>query len=293
MKHTSGTMKTSDGLNLYTEAWLPDTDPQAIVLIVHGLAEHIGRYAHVADAFVKQGYAAYGIDHRGHGKSPGLRAYFENFDQPVEDLKRYFDDIQAEHAGKKIFLYGHSLGSLLALEFTLRYQNPVAGLVVSGSTLGVETTQPAPLLVVSAALNRLVPTLGTVYLDSRALSHDPAVVTAYDADPLVYRGNVRARMGYSIVDVSRKVRNRLSELKLPVLILHGSADRICPVIGSQMVFDGVGSTDKTLKIYPELFHEIHNEPQKETVLADIVNWLDQHILVKAGGAATNRPLPEV
>jgi alpha-beta hydrolase superfamily lysophospholipase len=281
MKRTSGTLKTSDGLDLYTEAWLPDGEPKAIVLIVHGLAEHIGRYVHVAGAFVQQGYAAYGIDHRGHGKSPGLRAYFENFDQPVEDLKRYFDAVQADQPGKKIFLYGHSLGSLLALEFTLRYQNQITGLVVSGSTLGVETMQPAPLLVVSAALNRLVPTLGTVYLDSRALSHDPAVVTAYDADPLVYRGNVRVRMGYYIVDASRKARVRLGELKLPMLILHGSADQICPVVGSQMVYDGAGSTDKTLKIYPELFHEIHNEPRKETVLADMVNWLDARAVSKA------------
>lgn len=278
MKPTAGTFKATDGLDLYTASWLPDTDAKAIVVIVHGLAEHIGRYDHIARAFVQHSYAVYGIDHRGHGRSPGLRSYFENFDQPVEDLKRYFDWVQADHPGKSIFMYGHSLGVLITLEFALRYQNQLTGLIVSGAPLGVEESQPMPLVLLGAALNHVVPAMPSVPLDSKWLSHDPAVVTAYDTDPLVYRGKVRVRMGHYIVSISRKVRARLGELKLPMLILHGSADQICPVVGSQMVYDGAGSSDKMLKIYSDLYHEIHNEPQQETVLADMVNWLELHVM---------------
>lgn len=275
MKQATGTMKTSDGFELYTVSWLPDMNPKAVVLIIHGLAEHSGRYTHIAQTCVHHGYAVYGIDHRGHGKSPGLRTYFEQFDQPVEDLKRYLDCIQASHPTKKVFVYGHSLGSLIGLEFALRYQNQLAGIIVSGTTLGVESSKSTPLVMLGAALNPVVPKLPAVPLDSKVLSHDPAVVTAYDTDPLVYRGKVRVRMGHQIVDSSRKVRSRLNQLMLPMLILHGGADQLCPPIGSHMIYEGAGSTDKTLKIYPELYHEIHNEPQQETVLADIVGWLEQ------------------
>lgn len=281
MKHTTGAFQTPDGIKLYTESWLPDGDPKAIVLIVHGLAEHIGRYAHVAAYLVERGYGVYGLDHRGHGQSPGMRAYFETFNQPIADLKQYLDWVKAEHPGKKIFLYGHSLGSLITLAFLLNAQNEVAGAIISGATLGVEGGQPAPLVAVGAALSRVVPTLPVVRLDSKGLSHDRTVVDAYDNDPLVHRGSVRARMGNYIVSVSRAVRRRLHEISLPLLILHGGSDPICPAAGSDIVYRNAGSSDKTLRIYPNLFHEIHNEPEQETVFAEIAAWLDRRVGEKA------------
>ncbi|MBI5668304.1 MAG: alpha/beta hydrolase [Chloroflexi bacterium] len=281
MNHTTGALQTPDGISLHTESWLPEGDPKAIVLIVHGLAEHIGRYAHVAAFLVERGYGVYGLDHRGHGKSPGLRAYFESFNQPIADLKQYLDRVKAAHPGKNVFLYGHSLGALLGLAFLLTHQNEVAGAIISGVTLGVEDAQPAPLVAVGAALSRVVPTLPTVPLDSKGLSHNPAVVAAYDNDPLVHRGNVRARMGNYIVTVSRAVRRRLHEITLPLLILHGGSDPICPAAGSETLYRGVASSDKTLRIYPDLLHEIHNEPEQATIFAEIAAWLDKRVAPQA------------
>jgi acylglycerol lipase len=277
MPHSTGSFKTADGLNIHTESWLPDDPPRAVVLISHGIGEHIGRYPHVAERLLTAGYAVYGLDHRGHGKSEGVRAYYDTFDAPVEDLRLYFNWIKVQHPDKQIFLYGHSLGSLIALAFTLRYQSDLAGLIISGTTLDVESTQPAPLIAASSVLNRLTPRLGIPALPTAFLSHDPAVVQAFDADPLVFHGGVRVRMGYHIIHVSRMVKSRLGEIELPLLVVHGGDDKVCPPSGAEKLVNGAGSTDKTLKIYPNLYHEIHNEPEKSTVLEDVVNWLNLHV----------------
>lgn len=277
MKHATGVLQTPDGANLYIESWLPDSEPKAVVLIVHGLAEHIGRYAHVAAYLVERGYGVYGLDQRGHGKSPGLRAYFESFNQPIADLKQFFDQVAAAHPGKPVFLYGHSLGALLGLAYGLTCQHELAGAIIAGVTLGVEGAQPASKVAIGAVLNRIIPTLPTVPLDSKGLSHNPAVVAAYDHDPLVYRGSVRARMGNYIVSVGRAVRRRLHEITLPILILHGGSDPICPPAGSEILYRSAASSDKTLKIYPNLLHEIHHEAEQETVFADMTAWLDKRV----------------
>lgn len=275
MAHHTGSL-TSSGASIYTESWLPDGEVKAVVLIVHGLAEHIGRYAHVAAKLNPLSYAVYGLDHMGHGKSDGLRAYFDNFDQPLNALKQYLDKVKAEQPGKKVFIYGHSLGSLISLTFLLRYQNEFAGAVISGAPLEVEASQPKWLISVGDVMNNFAPKLAVNPLDSKWLSHDPVLVSAYDSDPLVHRGNVRVRMGYQIVHGSREVKLRAAELKLPMLIIHGGDDKICPPAGSTVLNQGISSGDKTLKIYPGMYHEVHNEIEKEKVLTDIAAWLDAH-----------------
>jgi alpha-beta hydrolase superfamily lysophospholipase len=277
LTHSSSSFQTADGFKIHTAAWLPDQQPRAVVLLVHGLSEHSGRYAHVATRFVEQNYAVYALDHRGHGQSEGLRSYFDSLDQPVNDLKQYLDAIKAADPDKRIFVYGHSLGSLITLVFLLRYQQEVSGAIISANTLGVEFAQPRFLITASSVLNNLIPKQAVAPpLPSAALSHDPVIVKDYDTDPLNYRGKVRVRMGYLILQASRQVRERMHELTLPLLIFHGGADKICPPNGSQLLYESVESPDRTLKFYPGLYHETHNELEKETVLADIVNWLNAH-----------------
>jgi alpha-beta hydrolase superfamily lysophospholipase len=277
LQHQISSFQSADGLKIYTESWLPDAAPKAVVLIVHGYAEHIGRYVHVADYLVGRGYAVYGLDHRGHGRSDGLRAYFDNIDQPVDDLKRYFDSVKASHAGRKIFMYGHSMGSLIALAFALRYQDQLAGLILSGTAVNADTTVSPTLVAISGVLSRIIPkTTLTPPLPSNALSHDPAVVSAYDSDPLNYRGNWRIRMGAVLLQQGKILRERVAELTLPLFIMHGKEDAVTPVSGAEVIASKARSADKTLKIYPGLFHEIHNEPEKATILADIGDWLDKH-----------------
>ncbi len=272
MALSTSSFRTSDGVNMHTVSWLPATS-RATIVIVHGLAEHSGRYAHVAARLNAAGFAVYSLDHRGHGKSDGLRAYFENFDQPVNDLKQYIDTVKAAQPGHKLFIYGHSLGSLITLAYALRHGRDLAGLVISGTPLEVESSQPRALIQIGDLLNSLVPKMGIAKLDSQGLAHDMAVVQAYDSDPLVYRGAVRVRMAHHIVHVSRIVKAQAAQLTMPLLLIHGEADPICPVAGSRTLNGAAGASDKTLKIYPGLFHEIHNEPQQAEVLDDVAAWL--------------------
>lgn len=277
MQRTTSGLQASDGLKIHTESWLPNDEPKAIVLIVHGYGEHLGRYLHVAERLVQNSYAVYGLDHRGHGRSDGLRAHFDSFDQPVNDLKQYFDQIKAQHPSKKWFLWAHSMGSLIGLTFALRYQDELAGMVVTGTAVNGDATQPAALITAGKILSKIIPKIALVpALPAAALSHDPAVVAAYDSDPLNYRGAYRPRMGSLLIEAGQNLRARAAELRLPVIFLHGSQDAVVPKSGSEFMYEHASSSDKTLKIYPGLFHELHNELEKNAVLTDAVNWLDQH-----------------
>ncbi|MBZ0283741.1 MAG: lysophospholipase [Anaerolineae bacterium] len=277
MKHTTNSFKTTDGISIHTESWLPEAEAKAVVIVVHGLGEHVARYAHVAARLNAAGYAVYGLDHRSHGRSGGdVRAYFEDFNQPVSDLAQYFIQIKNANPDKKIFVYAHSLGTLIGMTFAVRHQRDLAGMIISGTPLEVESLQPALLIRAGDLLNSILPKMPITPLPSSGLSHDPAVVQGYDNDPLVYHGNVRVRMAHHIIHVSRAIKMRLRDLPLPMLIIHGVDDPICPSVGSVTLHQGISTSDKTLKLYPGLFHEIHNEPEKETVFDDMVAWLDQH-----------------
>jgi acylglycerol lipase len=267
--------RTTDGLSIHTVSHLPAGTPRAGVLIVHGIGEHSARYAHVAAYLAARGYAVYSLDHRGHGHSDGLRAYFDSFDQPVNDLKQYFDQIRQQHPGLPLFVYGHSLGSLISLVFTLRYQDEMAGLMISGNPLRIET-RFSPLLVQAVTmLQRFAPWLKVAPpVSPEDLSRDAAYVALTLQDPLAYQGYTRVRMAFYVGDQSRLVCARLGEIRLPLLILHGGGDKVCPPAGSELAYEQAGSADKTLKLYPGLYHEIHNEPEKETVFADVAAWLD-------------------
>lgn len=278
MQHSTDSFKTPNKLQIHTESWLPVGDPRAVVLIVHGYAEHIGRYAHVAERFVEQGYAVYGLDHQGHGKSDGLRAYFDSLDTPVQDLKTYFDSIKATHPHKKIFMWGHSMGSLIAMTFTLKYPQALAGLILSGTAVDGEKLIPAPVIALARLLTKVIPKTRLVpALAADAISHDPKIVEAYNNDSLVDRGAWRVGMGYTLIAAGRQLRQQASQLRLPLLILHGGTDKITPVSGAEAIHQQAASSDKTLKIYPNLFHEVHNELGKDAVLNDMLAWLNQHI----------------
>jgi alpha-beta hydrolase superfamily lysophospholipase len=274
MEHGHSSFKAADGTTIYTASWTPDTPAKAAILIVHGVAEHIHRYEHVAAYFVERGYAVYGVDHRGHGKSEGLRTYFDNFDQPVDDLKRFVETLKPQYP--KMFLYGHSMGSLISLLYVLKYPNDFKGLISTSTPLDGESTVSPLVANIGKLLDKIIPKVNFLPLDSKTLSTDPAVVAKYDADPLVDRKPMRIHMGVGIGSNSALVKQRMGEIKLPLLILHGSKDGLCPSSGSEILYKGIGSADKTLKIYDGWYHELHNEPQQGEVFQAIVEWLDAH-----------------
>jgi alpha-beta hydrolase superfamily lysophospholipase len=277
MQQGTGTFKSADGLDIHTIHWLPDRDPRAIVLILHGIGEHSGRYQHVAEQFTSQGYAVYSLDYRGHGHSDGPRSYFNSFDEPVADVYTYVQQIETDWLEKQIFIYGHSMGALIAFLFALRHQAHIAGIISTGVPLTLDELAPGIAIRVANGLARVAPRLALFPLNEKHLARDPEVGKAYRADPLVYQGRQRVGMVTRMIARSNEVKAELMHLRVPLLILHGGADKICPVSGSQYIFDHAGSPDKRLEIYPGQYHELHNEPEKYVTLGDITTWLADHV----------------
>ena len=277
MEHTEGRFTGRKGLSLYYQCWLPATDPKAILLVVHGWAEHSGRYINLVNYFVPKGYAICALDHRGHGKSEGLRGYVERFSDYLDDLKTFFDIVRSEHGDAKIFLVGHSMGGTIATAYSVRNQHDLAGLIVSGLGVKPGSSLSSAIIPLARILSLLLPRLGIMVLDASTISQDKAVVDAYVNDPLVYRGKITCRFGAEMLATLRKLPSKMPEINLPILIMHGTADRLCDPEGSRILYDQANSRDKTLKLYEGFYHEIFNEPGHKQVLADIEAWLAARI----------------
>ncbi|MBT7631896.1 MAG: alpha/beta hydrolase [Desulfobacula sp.] len=277
MKHQDGYLKGVRDTNIYYQYWLPEKDPKAILLIAHGLAEHSGRYMNLVNHLVPSGYAVYGIDHIGHGKSDGKRAYVERFQDYTETLKNYFDMIQEWQPNKSIFLIGHSMGGLISAAYLLNHQDETSGAVLSGPSIKVPDNISKAVIFVGKMLSIIIPGAGLVKLDSDGVSRDSSVVEAYVNDPLVYTGKATARLGAELIKAMQNVTLQAANINLPIMIAQGSDDKLVDPGGAQLLYDLIGSKDKTIKIYNGLYHEIFNEPEHEQVLNDVTTWIDSHL----------------
>lgn len=276
LQHETDLLTTGDGLKLFTQCWLP-AESRAVVIISHGYAEHSSRYEHVAAALVAAGFAVYALEHRGHGRSEGERANVEVFREYVTDLCRFIEQVRVKHTDVPRFLLGHSVGAVIALQLVLEHPHKVDGLIISGAYLRNAVSTSPLLLLLSEQLSRFFPSLPLQAPDKNALSRDPEVVRAYGADPLVYNGKAKARVGTEMLRAGPYVLGRAQDIKLPILIMHGAEDGIAAVSGSRELFEAVGSEDKTLEVYEGLYHEIFNEPEQEQVIGDMLRWLERHI----------------
>jgi acylglycerol lipase len=274
VEHVEGRLAGSGGVEVYWQAWLPDGEPRAVVVIAHGAGEHSGRYPHVAERLVAAGYATHALDHRGHGRSTGRRALIDGMDRAVADLDAFVSLAGSRHPGRPLFLLGHSMGGCIALAYALRHQERLRGLLLSGVVARLDA--PAVLKVGMRVLSRVVPVLGVVAVDPALVSRDPAVVRAYRDDPLVFHGKLPARTVAEMSATADGFPAAVPALRLPLLVMHGGADAIVPVAASRMVHDRAGSADRTLTIYDGLHHEIFNEPEQAAVLAGVTGWLDAH-----------------
>ena len=277
MKHQEGFFKGVREANIYYQSWLPENKPKAALLIVHGLAEHSDRYENVVNHFVPLGYAVYGIDHLGHGKSDGTRVYVERFDDYTNTLKIYFDKVRGSQAGKPIFLVGHSMGGLISAVYLLDHQAELAGAVLSGPAVKIPKYVTPVILFMGKMLSALVPKYGLLPLDANGVSRDPSVVQAYVSDSLVHRGKATARLAAEMLKAMQTITAQAARITLPILIVQGSADRLVNPAGAQMLYDAVSSVDKEIKIYDGLYHEVFNEPEHDKVLRDVEIWLESHL----------------
>ncbi|RJO69051.1 alpha/beta hydrolase [Nocardia panacis] len=272
MTETTGTL---DSGRIFWRSRLPD-QPAGVLVLVHGVAEHSGRYDHVGKAFAAAGFAVYALDHAGHGRSAGHRANIGSIDSAADNVAALLDLARGAHPGLPAFLVGHSMGSLIVLYLATRAPLDVAGIVVSAPPLVIPVGNPIQRAL-APLLSRFTPNLGVLKLDSSMISRDPAVVAAYDADPLVYRGMLPARTGAEILAATGAVKQRLAKLTVPVLVLHGAADALADPTSADLIERGSGATDLTVIRYDGLYHEVFNEPERDRVLADAITWLTAHL----------------
>jgi acylglycerol lipase len=277
MEHEEGTFNGHKGVSLYYQCWLPAGTPRAVLLVNHGLAEHSGRYINLVNYLVPRGYAIYGFDHRGHGKSPGLRGYVEDFSDFVNDLGIFLSRVRLEYPNTKIFIIAHSVGGTIATVYTLNNQDQFDGLILSGPTLKVGASVSQGLVFLAPLLSLLIPRAGLYTIDASATSRDKAVVAAYLNDSLVYTGKIRVKLGVEILKTTQTLAPQMSKIHLPIMILHGTEDRLSDPEGSRLLFDRVRSDDKILKFFPGFFHEIFNEPGCDQVFSEMGKWLDSHL----------------
>jgi alpha-beta hydrolase superfamily lysophospholipase len=273
---SQGSFTGARGLNIAWRSWLPEGEPRAVVVIAHGAGEHIGRYEHVAARLVSERYAVYGLDHRGHGHSEGPRALVDRLAYAVADLDQFVAFAAGEHRGQDVFLLGHSMGGCISIQYAISHQQRLRGLLLSGPLAALDAA-PAPVRILATVLSALTPRLPLFAVDANLVSRDPAVVKAYEDDPLVYHGKLPVRTISELAGAVAAFPEAVSAIRIPTVIMYGTGDKLAPPAGSLMLSERIGAADKTLIPYEGLYHEILNEPEQNQVMDDMCAWLNAHV----------------
>lgn len=274
--HVEGRLGGVRGVELYWQGWLPGPqEPGGVVLLCHGLGEHSGRYGNVVDALTPDGWAVYALDHRGHGRSGGRRAHLDGYADWLADLDTFRRHVVALHPGLPVFLLGHSMGGQIALAYALDHQADLNGLVLSAPALASNAVPKAAVPVLTW-LSKIAPTLRPAGIDGTKVSKDPAVVAAYQADPLVYQGNPTLGLSARLFAQFAVLPERARGLTLPLLLQHGTDDVLTEPAGTRLLESTSGSRDTTVRWYEGLWHEIYNEPERAVPLGDLREWLAAH-----------------
>jgi alpha-beta hydrolase superfamily lysophospholipase len=277
MRHAIGLQPSSGGGELHACEWHPDAPARGAVVLVHGLAEHSGRYDELVGRLTADGLAVHALDHRGHGRSPGPRAQIGRFAWLVDDVATCIGAARAAHPERPLFLLGHSMGGAIALAAALAYPGAIDALVLSAPAIGADPEVPAVRVALARLLSRILPGAGVLRLDASLVSRDPAVVRAYEADPLVYRGAVPARTAVELLGARAAFPAAVGALRVPTLVLHGTADGLVPIRFAEPVWQRFGSADLTVHRYEGLFHEVFNEPERARVFADLAGWIGRRL----------------
>jgi alpha-beta hydrolase superfamily lysophospholipase len=266
----------------YRRSWLP-RDPRHAMVLVHGYAEHSGRYDEMAMHFAARGFAVHAYDQAGHGRTRGPRGHVDRFKRLVDELVRFVDLVRQEDPSLPLTLVGHSMGGLVTAASAVLGKPAADRIVLSGALLQVgDAGGPDWRLQIKARAARLLAPLGplasfSMGLDARGLSRDPEVVRRYEEDPLV-KDRISARFASGMLAMVETVRRSPERVEIPMLLLHGEADPICPVAGSRAFHAGLSpaiAARSALKIHPGLRHEIFQEPEREAVWQDMLDWLGE------------------
>ena len=275
LEHVEGRLAGVRDVELFWQAWLPAEPPTGVLLLCHGLGEHSGRYGNVVEALVPSGWAVYGLDLRGHGRSAGRRVHLVDYADWLADFDAFRRLVVARHEGLPVFLLGHSMGGQIALAYALDHQDDLRGLVLSAPALASNAV-PAAVVPVLVRLARFAPTFRPAGIDASKISKDPDVYAAYRADPLVYDGHPTLGLSSALFRQFGVLPERSRRLRLPLLLQYGDQDAITDAVGFRALEQACGSPDFTVQRYPGLWHEIYNEPERDKPLADLREWLAAH-----------------
>lgn len=268
-------IELKDTIKLFTVSVSPSNLYSANLVFIHGYAEYSGRYNWVFQKLNEAGIRVYSYDHRGHGRSEGARAYVADFKLFIRDMREYMSTLPA--FDKPVFVMGHSMGSLIAASYLVEYgQDQFKGFISSAGALQVDQDISPMLRRISGVLSVLTPSLPTIKLDPKLLSKDKEQVDKYINDPLIYHSGTKARLGHGMLQQMKYIQSKFGNITLPVLILHGSLDKLADPEGSKKLYENIASSDKKLVLFDGLFHEIMHEQEKESVLVAITNWIQEH-----------------
>lgn len=261
---------------LYYREWRVE-NPKAIVLLVHGVSEHCQRYKAIADELNRADYVVSSMDLPNHGRSAGPKGHVDSFDDFQNAVLGLYERVKMRYPDKPIFILGHSMGGLITSRLLLEHQDKFSGALLSGA--GIESPQEPPAWQVRliTLISKFFPTAGMLGVDPSFVSRDKAVVSAYRADPLNNTKKLSAKLLVEFFKTIGQVKQGAAVIKLPILIMHGTADRLTAPAGSQWLYETVVSTDKKINLYPGLYHEIFNEPEADAIYQDVITWLDQHV----------------
>jgi len=277
VQHQEGFFHNAAQTEIFYQSWRPATASKAALVLVHGVTEHSGRYDNVVNHFVPLGYAVYAHDHVGHGRSGGRRVDVERFAEFTDTLDVFVRQARAWQPETPLFLIGHSMGGLISVLYVLDYQPQLAGVVLSGPAVKPSTTLSPLVVKVGKLLSRIWPTCRFYRLPSGGASRDPAVLEAYRNDPLKTPGRLTVRLGLEMFQAMQRVLPEAAQIALPLLIVQGEADRLVDPAGARQLYEAVSSSDKTLKRYPGLYHEVFNEPEHAQVLSDVEAWVEAQL----------------
>src|SRR5258706_657521 len=274
MKHTELKWKSRDGLGIFAQSWEPDTRaPKAGVCLVHGLGEHSSRYAHVAEAFCKEGYVLFAADSRGHGRSEGARGYINSIEDFMQDIDVLSEQVGLHYGGLPVFLYGHSLGGILVLYYSLQRRPKVKGVIATSPALHSALENQPVKVMAAKILGAFLPTVEVpTGLDAKAISRDDKVVQTYFNDPLVH-GKASLGFGKAMLGVTQWTLEHAGEFSLPLLLMHGKADEIA-FPSSSIEFAAKLKNNCTLMLWDGGYHELQNDLEQAEVLKTMTIWMD-------------------
>ncbi|CAI0400413.1 unnamed protein product [Linum tenue] len=275
------TFITARGDTIFTQSWFPASgEIRGVVILMHGLNEHSGRYNEFAKQLNHNGFKVYGMDWIGHGGSDGLHAYVPCLDYAVSDLKSFLDKVIAENPGLPCFCFGHSTGGAIVLKAALdpKVEASLAGMVLTSPAVGVQPSHPI-FVVLAPVFSALLPRFQISAANKKGMpvSRDADALIAKYSDPLVYTGSIRVRTGYEILRSSTYLQQNLNRFNVPFLVLHGSADTVTDPEGSRKFYNEASSTDKTIKLLDGYLHDLLFEPERQDIMDCIIEWLNDRV----------------